>query len=140
MNKFINKPKTVTIEKKSEYSQFNLYENPFPATPFMMLHSNDKRVNGAIYEKDIRKDEYQQLKEKFLSKPQSDFSRSRLGFLMDTSYVGRGNGKTAFLMHLLNTNINNDYCHAISNEENGYEAFADEISTYLNNNVELSLC
>ena len=25
----------------------------------------------------------------------------------------------------------------ISNEENGYEAFADEISTYLNNNVEL---
>lgn len=25
----------------------------------------------------------------------------------------------------------------ISNEENGYEAFADDISTYLNNNVEL---
>lgn len=37
---------------------------------------------------------------------------------MDTSFVGRGNGKTAFLMHLLKKNINNDYCHSISNEEN----------------------
>lgn len=118
MNKYINKPKKVTPERVSEYIKFNLTENPFPAAPFMALQSPDKRVNGTIYEKSIRKEEYEQLKENFLSKPQSDFSRSRLGFLMDTSYVGRGNGKTAFLMHLLKTNINNDYCHDISNEEN----------------------
>ncbi len=118
MNKFVNKPKNVTPERVSDYKQFNLKENPFPATPFMALQSPDKRVNGTIYEKSIRKEEYEQLKDNFLSKPQSDFSRSRLGFLMDTSYVGRGNGKTAFLMHLLKTNINNDYCHDISNGEN----------------------
>lgn len=118
MNKYTNKPKNVTPERISEYKQFNLTENPFPATPFMALQSPDKRVNGTIYEKSIRNEEYEQLKENFLSKPQSDFSRSRLGFLMDTSFVGRGNGKTAFLMHLLKKNINNDYCHSISNEEN----------------------
>lgn len=118
MNKFTNKPKTPTPERSSEYIKFKLTENPFPATPFMALQSPDKRINGTIYEKSIREEEYLQLKENFLSKSQSDFSKSRLGFLMDTSYVGRGNGKTAFLMHLLKTNINNDYCYAISSGEN----------------------
>lgn len=117
-NKYIKKPKIETPERISKYEKFNLRENPFPSNPFLAQHSSDKRVNGSIYETSIRSEEYTQLVENFLSKPQHDLSRNKLGFLMDTSYVGRGNGKTAFLMHLLKKDINNDYCNEISKEEN----------------------
>jgi hypothetical protein len=49
--------------------------------------------------------------------PQNDPNHLRLGYIIDTSYVGRGNGKSAFLVNL-KKKINQDFALSISNELN----------------------
>lgn len=107
-------PDSFTCEK---YRVFNLTENPFPSTPFTSQGKSDKRYNGDIYEETIRQKEYNQIEQVFLKAPQSDPNHFRIGYIEDTSYVGRGNGKSSFAINLLKK-INNAYCSDITNEEN----------------------
>lgn len=100
-----------------KFEKFNLVENPFPSQPSVNKDSTDKRINGEIYEVEIRKKEYDQVVNNFLKQPQSDPNHLRLGYIIDTSYIGRGNGKSAFLINLQHK-INNDFCLDISEGSN----------------------
>jgi len=101
MSKLSRKPESIyPIGTLGRYERFGLTENPFPAEPSVNQESNDKRINGGIYETEIHKTEFEQIKTYFLKQPQSDANHLRLGYIIDTSYIGRGNGKSAFLLNL----------------------------------------
>jgi hypothetical protein len=118
MSKLLKRPSaSLPTEIKGRYEKFNLYENPFPSNPFVDKNSEDKRINGAIYEIDIRTKEYDQIESVFLRQPQSDLNHLRLGYIVDESYIGRGNGKSAFLVHLQQV-INAEYCLDVSEGQN----------------------
>lgn len=118
IDKFIKKPRTQLPDKtKGKFEKFNLKENPFPANPMVNKESDDRRINGEIFEMQIREKEYNQIRNNFLKIPQSDLNHLRMGFILDTSYLGRGNGKSAFLINLLNE-INKDYCLDLSDQNN----------------------
>lgn len=101
----------------SRYEKFYLTENPFPLEPSVNQDSTDKRMNGNIYETEIHKKEFQQIIQNFLKQPQSNPNHLRLGYIVDTSYVGRGNGKSAFLVNLQQI-INRQFCLDISEGSN----------------------
>lgn len=114
MDKYFTKAKSEPMVQKGRFERFNLIENPFPSSPFVNPESSDARSNGGIYEKNIRIDEYQNITKNFLAVPQSDLNHLRLGYIIDTSYIGRGNGKSAFLVNL-QKQINQDFGLSISN-------------------------
>ncbi len=117
MSKLNRKPKQQQrVDLEAKYQRFALTENPFPTSP-VNKDSTDRRINGEIYESDIRSKEYDKIKTAFLKAPQTDPSHLRLGYIMDTSYIGRGNGKSAFLVNLIDR-INREYCLDISDEVN----------------------
>jgi len=117
MDKLLRRPKQqLPPSREGRYQRFYLTENPFPTEP-VNKDSNDRRINGEIYEGEIRTKEYGQVEDAFLKQPQSDLNRLRLGYICDTSYIGRGNGKSAFLVNLMR-NINREYCLDISDEVN----------------------
>jgi hypothetical protein len=117
MSTLHRKPKEQqSVDLEHKYQRFALTENPFPTSP-VNKDSTDPRINGKIYEADIRCCEYEKIESSFLIKPQTDPSHLRLGYICDTSYIGRGNGKSAFLVNLVGK-INNEYCLDISHEVN----------------------
>jgi hypothetical protein len=117
MSKLRRKPKQQqNVDLEAKYQRFALTENPFPTSP-VNKDSTDRRINGKIYEADIRTKEYGKIETAFLKAPQADPSHLRLGYILDTSYIGRGNGKSAFLVNLIEK-MNKEYCLDISNELN----------------------
>jgi hypothetical protein len=116
-SKYLRQPKSVPEISQAKYELYNLKDNPFPASPFVNPDSDDDRVNGEIYEPSIRQSEYQAILENFITVPQSDPNHLRLGYIMDTSYIGRGNGKSAFLVNL-QREINHDFGLSLSNGQN----------------------
>ena len=57
------KPKTINTEKlQNPYLRFKLTENPFPASPALNTDAQDKRINGNIFEQEIRQKEFAQMK------------------------------------------------------------------------------
>jgi len=118
MNRLLRKPSRSGLrEAPGKFEKFGLVENPFPSEPVVNKDSTDRRINGDIYEIEIRRKEYEQIERNFLKQPQLDPNHLRLGFIIDTSYIGRGNGKSAFLINLQN-GINEEYCLDISDGEN----------------------
>jgi len=117
ISKYSKRPKSELVINKGRYEQYNLKENPFPSSPFVNPNSNDARNNGEIYEPSIREKENEAIEKIFFKVPQSDPNHLRLGYIMDTSYIGRGNGKSAFLVNL-QKKINQDFALSISNELN----------------------
>ena len=117
IEKYARRPKIEVSIQEGRYEVYNLQANPFPSSPFVNPESNDARNNGKIYEPSIREKEYQAIEENFLRVSQSDANHLRLGYVMDTSYIGRGNGKTAFLTNL-QRKLNKDFGLSISNEMN----------------------
>lgn len=118
MKNLLKKPTSeISENKKSRYEVFNLKENPFPNTPFVNKVSPDDRYNGRIYESKIRDSERTLIIENFVKEPQSNANHLRLGYIIDNSYVGRGNGKSAFTLNLIDQ-INFDYSLDISNGVN----------------------
>ncbi|MEI3651270.1 MAG: hypothetical protein V6D39_15035 [Dolichospermum lemmermannii FEM_B0920] len=117
ISKYSKRPKSELVINKGRYEPYNLKENPFPSSPFVNPNSNDARNNGEIYEPSIREKENEAIEENFFKVPQSDPNHLRLGYIMDTSYIGRGNGKSAFLVNL-QKKINKDFGLSISNELN----------------------
>ena len=117
MGNLLKRPKDKpSADNKGRYERFCLTENPFPTEP-VNKDSTDRRINGEIYESEIRTKELTLIKDAFLKKPQSDRNRLRLGYICDTSYIGRGNGKSAFLVNLAQS-INDNYCLDISEDLN----------------------
>ena len=117
MDKYLKRPKSEPEVRKGRFEKFYLTENPFPSSPFVNPESNDARSNGRIYEPNIRTQEYANVKKNFLAFPQSDPNHLRLGYIVDTSYIGRGNGKSAFLVNL-QKEINKDFGLSISSGVN----------------------
>lgn len=117
MSKLLRKPKGTNEEITAKYQIFGLTENPFPVSPFINNEHDDDRYNGKIYESKIREIERGKFIDQFIRVPQSDRNHHRLGYLLDSSYVGRGNGKTAFAVNLI-AEINQDYCWEISDGVN----------------------
>jgi hypothetical protein len=114
MDKYLRRPQSKVLPKESRYERYNLRENPFPASPFINPQSTDARSNGDIYEWAIRQVEYDIINRNFLGVAQSDPNHLRLGYIVDTSYIGRGNGKSAFLVNL-QKRINRDFGDSESN-------------------------
>jgi hypothetical protein len=115
MSKLLRKPVgTQRLDVKGKFEKFNLEENPFPSDPFVNKDSTDKRVNGDIYEVEIRKKEYEKIENNFLKNPQANLNHVRLGYIVDDSYIGRGNGKSAFLVNLQHI-VNREFCLDVSN-------------------------
>ena len=118
MKEFLKKPKlNPNSEEVNKYEKYGLKENPFPSNPVLNSDADDIRLNGRIFEMDIRRAEFQKIMNKFLKTPQADINHQRLGYIMDTSYIGRGNGKSAFIVNLINQ-INNKFCLDFSEEKN----------------------
>jgi len=118
VSKLTRKPtakQPANIETRYEFA--NLKDNPFPVQPMVEIHSSDPRINGNIYEFEIRKAEHTKIVENFLKVPKVSPNHLKLGYIIDTSYIGRGNGKSAFLIRL-NEQINNEYCLDISDNVN----------------------
>ena len=114
MSKLLQKPSAVNQrDVPGRFERFNLVENPFPSEPIVNKDSTDKRINGDIYEIEIRKKEYDQITNCFLKQSQSGPNHLRLGYIIDNVYIGRGNGKSAFLVNL-QQEINRNYCLDIS--------------------------
>ncbi len=99
------------------FERFNLQDNPFPAHAIIIKEAEDDRLNGNIFEMSIREEEYSLIIDNFVKTPQSDSNHLRLGYLMDTSYIGRGNGKSAFLINL-QKEMNRNFCLDISDKVN----------------------
>lgn len=118
MSRLTSRPKEILKPNAlAKFQRFYLTDNPFPAEPYVNQESGDKRVNGNIYETEIHKAELQQITNNFLKKSQSDPGHLRLGYIIDESYIGRGNGKSAFLINLKQI-IDNEYCIDISEGKN----------------------
>ncbi|MBN8642289.1 MAG: hypothetical protein J0L86_10805 [Flavobacteriales bacterium] len=118
MKNILKKPTSkLSDDSSSKYEFLNLSENPFPVTPFVNKVSDDNRYNGRIYESRIRETEYSNIIENFIKVSQSDPNHIRLAYINDNSYVGRGNGKSAFTLNLIDR-INLDYCMDISEDLN----------------------
>lgn len=117
MKNLLAKPTGKFQSDSSRFEKFNLRENPFPATPIINQEDNDIRYNGQIFEEKIREDEWTKITENFLKVPQANPNHFRIGYILDTSYVGRGNGKSSFSINLLKT-INENFCLDISNNTN----------------------
>ena len=118
MSNLLRKPKSeYSKEIKGKYEFLNLRENPFPNTPFVNKNNEDIRYNGSIYEGRIREKEHEQILNNFIRVPQNDPNHIRLGYILDYSYVGRGNGKSAFALNLIDE-INKEFCLDISDEQN----------------------
>lgn len=118
MKKILGKP-TSKIEQipSGKFERYNLVENPFPTMPIVNKDSEEKKFNGSIYEQEIRLAEYNKLVKNFIQIPQSNIDHLRLGFIIDTSYIGRGNGKSAFMVNLLRE-INQEFCLDLSDNQN----------------------
>ena len=117
ISKYRTKPTAIPVINQNSFKRFGLSENPFPAAPTINQESEDARYNGDIYERYIRQSEREKIVRDFLSVPQNDINHLRLGYLIDTSYIGRGNGKSAFLVNI-QKEINRDFCLTISNGVN----------------------
>jgi len=118
MSKLLRTPEHLPeSDISSRYQRFGLLDNPFPSEPYVNQDSTDKRINGNIYETELHKKEYQQILKNFLSQSQANPNHLRLGYIIDTSYIGRGNGKSAFLVNLKQI-IDKDYCEAVSDGKN----------------------
>jgi len=118
MSKLLKKPQQLQRpETIGRFQKFGLSDNPFPSEPYVNQDSTDKRMNGGIYETEIHKKEFQQIMDCFLKQPQIEPNHLRLGYIIDTSYIGRGNGKSAFLVNLKQI-IDDDYCLDISDGTN----------------------
>jgi len=108
-SKLTGKPSAVPESQISgKYEIFNLNENPFPSEPMVNKDSKDQRINGNIYEIILREKEHERILSHFIKISQNDPNHLRLGYIIDESYIGRGNGKSAFLLYLLHE-INQNY-------------------------------
>lgn len=118
MKKLLTKASSVINNiPQGKFEKYNLSENPFPLTPIVNRDSDQKKFNGSIYAREIRQTEYEKFLNNFVKVPQADIDHLRLGFVVDSSYIGRGNGKSAFFVNLLRE-INEEFSINLSDGKN----------------------
>ncbi|QPC83661.1 hypothetical protein G4Y79_04570 [Phototrophicus methaneseepsis] len=117
MSKYTTKPEAVPSRAHNKYERYSLRENPFPVNPIINPDSPDDRMNGVIYDPSIRTAEYDKVVSNFIKVPQTEPNHLRLGYIVDTSYIGRGNGKSAFIVNL-QKEINRDFALTLSQSQN----------------------
>lgn len=117
MSTILKRAKAQPSTNTEKFARYNLKVNPFPSNAFINKDIPDKRYNGKIYEDKIRENEMKKAIDNFIQVPQSNPNHLRLGYIKDTSYIGRGNGKSSFSVNLLR-NINNNFCLDLSNDVN----------------------
>jgi hypothetical protein len=109
-NKFTSRPAILPDKNVSaRFHRFKLRDNPFPNEPFVNSRSKDSRINGKIYEASLRQEEHAKLQRAFVEPSRNDGSHLKLGYIEDASYLGRGNGKSAFILNATES-INTAYC------------------------------
>ncbi len=80
---------------------YGLRENPFPSLALFTPSVDDPRRNGTIYDERFRYNEEREFFQMFVQPPTGDAPR-QLGFVrLDPQAGGRGNGKSAFLHHVM---------------------------------------
>src|SRR5687767_10809356 len=99
MSKFTRKAQTSSADLNDLFGQFNLKENPFPYNPFIEPESNDPKRNGSIFDQKIRGKEFGKFLKNFVETPLTG-DHNRVGYLLESSFAGRGNGKSALLVNL----------------------------------------
>lgn len=89
-------------ERMTPYQQlYGLRENPFPSLALFTQSVDDPRRNGTIYDASFRQSEERRFFNLFVQPPTGD-KRLELGFIrVDPQAGGRGNGKSAFLHHVM---------------------------------------
>ena len=90
--------RTQSLEARGNpYERFGLSQNPFPDSPVIVPDAGDPRLNGEIFQADLRQDEQEQFERLLILSSYQPEPRS-IAFLMDyATRRGRGIGKTAFL-------------------------------------------
>lgn len=117
-NKFTKRPTASPDRQQAmKFHRFDLKDNPFPNEPYVNKQSSDSRINGDIYDDALRIDEHAKLGTSFIEPSRNEGSHLKLGYIEDASYLGRGNGKSAFILNA-STNINSSYCLDLSNNTN----------------------
>ena len=117
-NKFTKRPtKGPDRQQAVKFHRFGLRDNPFPNEPYVNKTSNDSRINGDIYDDALRVDEHSKLTSSFFEPSRNDGSHLKLGYIEDGSYLGRGNGKSAFILNATGR-INSNFCLDMSAEIN----------------------
>jgi len=117
-SKFTRRPTSSPDRNQTiKFHRFRLRDNPFPNEPYVNRRSKDSRINGDIYEESLRQDEHAKLTASFLEPSRNEGSHLKLGYIEDASYLGRGNGKSAFILHATDR-INVNYCLDVSAEQN----------------------
>lgn len=96
-------------DRESRFNKYGLSDNPFPSEPFVNRNSSDSRINGDIYEETLRAEEHSKLRTNFFEPERTNASHLKLGYIEDTSYLGRGNGKSAFILNASEV-ANKSYC------------------------------
>ncbi|RXK86189.1 hypothetical protein [Filimonas effusa] len=118
MSKLLKKAtSSIDVIPQGKFERYLLNENPFPSQAILNKDSTERKFNGSIYEPEIRSVEWEKMLTNFIKVPQNDLNHQRLGFILDSSYIGRGNGKTAFLLNLTKK-INEEYCLDLSDNVN----------------------
>lgn len=86
-------------QSENPYARYGLTQNPFPTAPTIVPGSDDPRNNGAIYRPELRAAEQRRFEELLIPGAIRPEQRP-FALLMDRAAgVGRGIGKSAFLLH-----------------------------------------
>jgi hypothetical protein len=95
----LRKPTLPNEPPPDRYASLGLRDNPFPYQPTLVPDSDDPRVNGTIYCKELHVDKADDFNAMLI--PTRDRRQALpVAFLMDSaSRKGRGIGKSAFLKH-----------------------------------------
>jgi hypothetical protein len=81
------------------FERYGLKRNPFPNLPGVIPENDDPRINGSIYQADLRHVEQEKFDRLLIPTPGHP-DAGGMAFLMDcATRFGRGVGKTAFLNH-----------------------------------------
>ena len=105
----LNLPKKSTVPAGSIYAPLGLKDMPFPSNGFVNPHSDNPRINGAIYATSTAKSAIDKF-ERLLIRPDDFPNRAQLAYLWakGDNETGRGVGKTALLQYF-RQRINHDW-------------------------------
>ncbi|HEV3440164.1 MAG TPA: hypothetical protein VG122_22540 [Gemmata sp.] len=105
----LNLPKKSAVATGSIYALLGLKDMPFPNNGFVNPHSDNPRINGAIYATSTAKSAIEKF-ERLLIRPDDFLNRAQLAYLWakGDSETGRGVGKTALLQYF-RQRINHDW-------------------------------
>ncbi len=112
-------------KRQNRYQQlYNLKANPFPQLALFTPTTDDPRRNGEIYDQAFREEEEKRFFKLFVQPPAGD-QPTELGFIrLDPQAGGRGNGKSAFLHHIMSRINNQGWAEDLPTDPDSADLFA----------------